>query len=80
MTRPLLGWFTTLLLIALTLGTGWLVEHQASAWALAGNATVKVAVIGWVFLELDRAWPVWAALGLLGTVGVAFGAAAMMGA
>ncbi|MCK6504882.1 hypothetical protein L6R53_16035 [Myxococcota bacterium] len=69
----------TAALVLLTLATGYLFEHHASPWALAGNACLKVALIGWVFLELDRAWPVWAALVGMGTVGVAFGAAGLMG-
>lgn len=79
MNRALLAFVATAALVLLTLATGVLVEHQASAWALAGNACLKVALIGWVFLELDRAWPLWAGLVALGTAGVAFGAVLLMG-
>lgn len=77
--RATLAAIATVALILLTLATGYLFEHDASPWALAGNACLKVALIGWVFLELDRAWPLWAALVATGTAGVAFGAAGLMG-
>lgn len=69
----------TALLLGLTAGTALLTGGHASPWLLALNATLKAAVIGWVFLELNRAWPGWA-LGLaLGFGAVAFGAVALMG-
>lgn len=70
----------TALLLLLTGGTALLTDAHASAWLIALNATFKAAIIGWVFLELDHAWPPWALAMALGVVGVAFGAAALMGA
>ena len=78
--RSLLAAVATGVLLLLTLGTAALIEHDAPAWVLAGNACLKVAVIGWVFLELDRAWPLWGLLVAGGTLAVAAGAVVLMGA
>lgn len=79
MTRAHLAVGATAALVLLTLATGLLYDRAAPAWTLAAAACVKAAVVGWVFLELDRAWWVWGAMLALGTAGVAFGAVAVMG-
>lgn len=66
MSRGLVAPLALLLLLGLTLAT-WRAE---GAGLLAAVAALKIAVIGAVFLELDRSWPGWGALtgGVIGAV------------
>lgn len=66
-------------LVGLTLLTWQLAEQDASAGALAAVALVKVGVVGGVFLELDRARPIWGALFLASLGSVLGGAAWLIG-
>ncbi len=53
----------TLALVGLLLLTGltaWLADASATPLVLAGVGLAKIAVVGAVFLELDRAWWGWA--------------------
>lgn len=75
MTRPLASRAAVVVLIGLTLLTWWLADTGASPWTLAVLALVKVTIIGAVFLELARAWPVWTAIFMAGVAGVLGGAA-----
>lgn len=63
------------LLLLLTLAT-WRAE---GAVVLAVVAALKIAVIGAVFLELDRAWPGWALLSGVVVAAVLGGAVAGLG-
>ena len=78
-TRAVVSMAATAGLLFLTLVTGYLVEQAASSWAIAGVACLKVAIIGVVFLELDRSQPLWGMLLGLGAAGVAFGSVLLMG-
>jgi hypothetical protein len=80
MTRSIRGALAAALLVLLTLATAALFEADAPAWALAANAAAKVLVVGWVFLELDRAWPVWGLLAALVTAATLGGVVLAMGA
>lgn len=79
MSRAVVAWIATGLLLALTLATWWVSESQLGAPALAALALLKVGVVGAVFLELDRAWPLWGVLAAFGTGVVAVGAALLVG-
>ena len=63
------------LLLLLTLAT-WCAE---GAVVLAAVAALKIAVIGAVFLDLDRAWPGWALISGLVVAAVLGGAVAGLG-
>jgi len=80
MKRSHLATVATLLLVLLTLVSWQLIEREASASALAVNAALKLAVIGGVFLELDRSRRIWAALAALIGIGILGGAVLLMGA
>lgn len=72
----------TIALIALFVLTGafWLVGEQHGSPALfAGIAALKAAIIGAVFLELDRSHPMWAGIAALLVIGVLAGAVVLMG-
>jgi len=78
-TRRHLATGAALLLVLLTLVSWQLSERDAGSTALAVAAALKLAVIGGVFLELDRSRPLWAVLaGLLG-FGILGGAVLLMG-
>jgi hypothetical protein len=80
MNRRHFGVAATALLLLLTLSTWGVYEAELGAAGLAALALLKVLVIGAVFLELDRSWPIWG-LGLLVlTSGVLGGAVLLMGA
>ncbi len=78
MTRTTLATVALVGLLLLTGLTAWLAETAASPWMLAGAAMAKIAVIGLVFLELDRSRPVWAVAFLGMTAAIACGAAALL--
>lgn len=80
MTRSVAAWLALVVLVGLTVATWVLAEGAASAGALAAVAAIKIAVVGLVFLELGRSWPVWGLLFGLGVVGVLGGAAFWIGA
>ena len=80
MSRSTLAFLALAMLLGLTLATWGLADRQAANWTLALVAVLKVGVIGAVFLELDRAWLGWALLLVLLSLGIAGGAAVLMGA
>lgn len=59
MSRTTLATAAATALLALTAATWLLAERSAPPWVLATVAFVKLAIIGWVFLELDRTSVVW---------------------
>jgi hypothetical protein len=79
MSRSYLGFLALGFLLLLTALTGLAFEGALSNLALAGLATAKAAVIGWVFLELDRSARGWAALGLVLVVVIAGASAVLIG-
>lgn len=78
MSRSVASFLALVMLVGLTGATWLLAEGTTGPWPLAAVAIFKVAVIGAVFLELDRAWPGWAVLGSLLVAAVAGGAALLM--
>lgn len=79
MTRSTVSLLALLLLIALT-GASWaLAGEGSSARSLGALAVFKGLVILGVFLELDRAWPGWAAMAALVLAIFAGGAALIVG-
>ena len=80
MTRSLVGAAATALLLGLSILSFQLAEGEGNGAALAGLALVKVAVIGAVFLELDRAWPPWSIGLLVLCAGILGGSVALMAA
>ena len=79
MTRNITSFAAFFALVGLTLVTWWLADSGASAWLLAGVAAVKIAIIGAVFLELVRAWPVWSLISAAVVAAVLVGAAGLVG-
>jgi len=77
-TRSQTSLLALLSLLALTAATWHLSEAAVGPWGLAGVAVIKAAIIGTVFLELDRSWPGWAALAALMVITIAGGAALIM--
>lgn len=69
--------FGALVALLLLTGVTWAVS-DGSAATIAAVAAVKIAVIGVVFLELDRSWPGWAAISALVVAGVLGGALMLM--
>lgn len=72
LSRARIADLTLVALLALTAMTFVVVEHSGAASALAVLVLAKAALVGTVFLELDRAWPGWAVVGTLvvgGTLG-----------
>lgn len=66
-------------LLALT-GAFWFVgEAHGSAALFAGIAGLKAAIIGAVFLEMNRSHPMWAGIAALLVFGVLGGAVFLMG-
>lgn len=59
-------------LLALT-GATW-AASDGDARTIAALAGAKIAIVGMVFLELDRAWPGWAVVAIL-LVGAILGGA-----
>lgn len=78
MSRRTLSILALVVLAGLTLLTGALAS-EGPPLALAAVATVKVAVIGLVWLELGRSWPGWAVLAIGLAATVVFGAALLVG-
>ncbi len=78
MSRSTLSLVAFLALVLLTLATWQAAEGALGPGAVALVATAKVALIGGVFLELDRAWPVWALLSAGLTVAVLGGSALLL--
>ena len=78
MSRSLASFLALVVLVGLTGATWLLAEGTAGPWPLAAVAVFKVAVIGAVFLELDRAWPGWVVLAGVLVVAVAGGVALLM--
>ncbi len=66
------------LLLALTAASFLVAEGQAGPWPIAGLAITKAAIIGAVFLEMDRSWPGWAVGALVLVTCIAGGAAALV--
>lgn len=79
MTRRSVSVLALGVLLGLTATTWTLAEHASGAYALAGVSLAKACVILLVFLELDRSWWGWAALGVLVAAGIVGGAAMLMG-
>lgn len=79
MSRATLSTIAMLFLVGLTIVTWWLADTGASVWMLAGVATVKIAIVGAVFLELLRAWPVWLLLCTATVLAILGGAAGAIG-
>lgn len=59
MSRATLATGAAAALLALTAATWLFAERSAPPWVLAVVAFVKLAIIGWVFLEFDRTFVVW---------------------
>lgn len=78
MSRSTLSLVAFLALVLLTLATWQVSEGALGPGAVALVGTAKIAVIGWVFLELDRSWPVWAVLSAGLTVAVLGGGALLL--
>ncbi len=71
--------FGALFALLLLTGVTWALA-DGSAGVIAAVAAVKIALICLVFLDLDRAWPGWAALSVLLVGSVLGGAVLLMGA
>ena len=67
-----------LLLMGLTFVFNGVAEASLGAWALAGISVVKVMIVGIVFLELGRAWWVWAVIAAVVITAILGGAAALL--
>lgn len=76
MTRSHVAILALAALLTLTFVLGRLVDTAGSAAAVGAVAALKVAIIGAVFLELDRSRPLWAVLAA-GWIGGVLGLAAM---
>ncbi|MCB9743901.1 MAG: hypothetical protein H6740_14980 [Alphaproteobacteria bacterium] len=79
MRRSALSFTAILALIGLTITTGWASGAELGPLGVGALGALKIAIIGWVFLELDRAWPLWAALAAALSLVVIFGSALLMG-
>ncbi len=79
MSRAQLSTLAMLFLVGLTIVTWQLSEADASPWTLAAVATVKIAIVGAVFLELLKAWPVWLLLSTTTVLAVLGGSAWLIG-
>jgi len=73
MTRSVASTAALVTLLLLTAVTWALFEEGAGAGMLLGVAAAKSAVIGLVFLELDRSHPAWLLLGAALVGGLATG-------
>ncbi|MCB9795894.1 MAG: hypothetical protein H6741_24630 [Alphaproteobacteria bacterium] len=80
MNRSALSLAAILALVGLTLTSGWAAETQVGPLGVGALGALKIAIIGAVFLELDRAWVVWAALAASLTLAVTLGSGLLMGA
>lgn len=78
MSRPLIAVVALGALIALTLITGWLAHGDAGPWIVGTLATVKASLIALVFLDLDRAHPLWLAGAIATFAAIGLGSAALL--
>ena len=67
MSRSWLARGALVALLVLTLASWWLADQGESAGLVLGAAMLKVVVVGAVFLELTRSYPVWGLLYALGS-------------
>jgi hypothetical protein len=79
MTRTTLATAAAAALLALTAATWFLAESAAPPWLLAAVALVKLAVIGWVFLELDKVAFVWPLIYMVTCASMLGGVVLLMG-
>ncbi|MCB9765209.1 MAG: hypothetical protein H6739_35875 [Alphaproteobacteria bacterium] len=80
MKRAALSLAVILTLVGLTVTSGWASDADVGPLGVAALGALKIGVIGLVFLELDRAWPVWAALAAILILTLTVGSALLMGA